>query len=131
MSVDTPTIIRPRVEFDEDVQQQIDEDGGDVTGEGWYCVRTAPFPCPADGCDYVAHFMTAAHRIVVWPDSDDPKLLREAHRAQAAGRQPRIAEYQAEFGPCIPWDLYVRLGRPVHAVRQQPPGWPPSFNPGP
>ena len=24
------------------------EDGGDH--EGWFCVRTDPFPCPASGC---------------------------------------------------------------------------------
>jgi hypothetical protein len=121
--------IAPRVDFDQDVDESVREDGGATVGDGWYCVRTNPFPCPAAGCDFVALFMTAAHRIVVWPSSDDPKILREAHRAQTVGRNPRIVEYSREFGPCIPWDLWIRIGKPVHGLLAEPSGWPPRFTP--
>ena len=36
---------------------------------GWYCVRTDPFLCPANGCTFVADFMTAAHLVLVWEDT--------------------------------------------------------------
>ena len=50
--------------------------------EGWHCVRTDPFPCPAAGCTFVAEFMTAAHLILVWQERDDPNLLKHAARAR-------------------------------------------------
>src|SRR5260370_28243499 len=75
-------------------------DGGDHVG--WWCVRTDPFPCPADGCTFVAEFMTAAHLILVWQEQDDPNLLKQAGRAPDAGRDPRV------------------LGSPAH-VRPRPP----------
>jgi len=56
--------------------------GADDHG-GWFCVRTNPFPCPANGCDFVAEFMTAAHLILVWEQRDDPNLLHHAQRAKA------------------------------------------------
>lgn len=114
------TPILTREDFDTDVDEALDKHGHEGVGEGWYCIRTSPFPCPAEGCTFVAYFMTAAHRVVVWPSDDDPAMLREAHRAQALGRTPRIVEYQQSFGPCLPWDLYRRLGNPVHGVREKP-----------
>ena len=50
-----------------------DDDSDDHAG--WWCVRTDPFPCPADGCGFVAEFMTAAHLVLVWQERDDPNLL--------------------------------------------------------
>ena len=64
------------------------EDGGDY--DGWFCVRTDPFPCPASGCTFVAEFMTAAHLILVWQELDDINLLRHAARARDVGRNPRV-----------------------------------------
>ena len=49
--------------------------------DGWFCVRTDPFPCPAPGCSFVAVFMTAAHLVLVWQERDDPNLHRHAQRA--------------------------------------------------
>src|SRR5262245_64367460 len=74
-----------------------DDPGADRSG--WFCVRTDPFPCPAAGCDFVAVFMTAAHLILVWEQRDDPNLLHHAQRAKEVGRNPRIDEYAASFGP--------------------------------
>ena len=74
-------------------------------------MRTDPFPCPADGCDYVAEFMTAAHLILVWQVSDDPNLLRHAQRAKEVGRNPRVIAYEQTFGPNQSTELLFFLVR--------------------
>ena len=91
------------------------EDGADH--RGWFCVRTDPFPCPAPGCSFVAVFMTAAHLILVWQESDDPNLLRHAARARDVGRNPRVVGYRAEFGPSASYYAWIAAGRPVHGVK--------------
>src|SRR4051812_39855980 len=103
----------PRVEFDSAVEVRREDDDADYSG--WYCVRTSPFPCPAGGCDFVAEFMTAAHLIIVWASKDDPMLLASAQNAVTVGRDPRVVEYEQAFGPCIAWDEWVTIGRPIHA----------------
>ena len=90
-------------------------DGGDH--DGWWCVRTDPFPCPADGCEFVAEFMTAAHLVLVWQEQDDPNLLKQAARARDVGRNPRIVGYRSEFGPSASYYAWLAAGRPVHGVR--------------
>ena len=86
---------------------------------GWYCVSTDPFPCPAEGCDYVAEFMTAAHLILVWEESDDPNLLRHAQRAKEVGRNPHVVQYEPDFGPSASYYAWEAAGRPVHGVRRE------------
>ena len=87
--------------------------------DGWWCVRTDPFPCPASGCSYVADFMTAAHLILVWEAQDDPNLLKQAARARDVGRNPRIVGYRADYGPSASYYAWIAAGRPVHGVRAQ------------
>jgi hypothetical protein len=99
----------------EDEQLWIDESGEDYAG--WYCVRTAPFPCPAAGCSFVAVFMTAAHLILVWEESDDPNLLRHAQRAKEVGRDPHVTAYEPSFGPSASYYAWEAAGRPVHGIR--------------
>ena len=84
---------------------------------GWHCVRTNPFPCPADGCPFVAEFMTAAHLILVWEDRDDPNLLRHAQRAKEVGRNPAVVQYTPVFGPSASYYAWEAAGRPVHGIR--------------
>jgi hypothetical protein len=84
---------------------------------GWFCVATAPFPCPAAGCSFVAEFMTAAHLILVWQERDDPNLLRHAERAKNVGRDPRVISYERSFGPSASYYAWEAAGRPVHGVR--------------
>jgi len=84
---------------------------------GWHCVRTDPFPCPADGCGFVAEFMTAAHLILVWENRDDPNLLRHAQRAKEVGRNPAVVEYAPTFGPSASYYAWEAAGRPVHGIR--------------
>jgi hypothetical protein len=101
-----------QVEEEEELWQ---EDGGDY--DGWFCVRTDPFPCPASGCRFVAEFMTAAHLILVWQELDDINLLRHAARARDVGRNPRVTGYRSEFGPSASYYAWVAAGRPVHGVK--------------
>lgn len=92
------------------------DDGGD-DHSGWFCVRTDPFPCPANGCSFVAEFMTAAHLVLVWEERDDPNLLWHAQRAKEVGRNPRVVPYENAFGPSASYYAWEAAGRPVHAVR--------------
>lgn len=92
-----------------------DDDAEDFAG--WWCLATRPWACSAVGCDFVAEFVTAAHLIVVWPERDDPELLNTAALAQKHDRDPRVVEYQPAFGPCIAYDRWQQLGRPVHSIR--------------
>jgi hypothetical protein len=100
--------------FDADELWEDDENGDH---DGWFCVRTDPFPCPASGCGFVAEFMTAAHLILVWEATDDPNLLKHAARARDVGRNPRVTGYRSEFGPSASYYAWVAAGRPVHGVR--------------
>jgi hypothetical protein len=79
-------------------------------------VRTDPFPCPAEGCEFVAEFLTAAHLIIVWPERDDPSLLRHCAAARDVGRNPRPTEYELAFGPACSYYAWEAAGHPVHAV---------------
>jgi hypothetical protein len=92
-------------------------DDGSGDRSGWFCVRTNPFPCPADGCTFVAVFMTAAHLILVWEQRDDPNLLHHAQRAKEVGRNPRIEAYEPAFGPSASYYAWEAAGGPVHGVR--------------
>ncbi len=100
-----------------DEEQELWTDDTDADHSGWFCVATAPFPCPASGCDFVAEFMTAAHLILVWEQRDDPNLLRHAQRAKEVGRDPRVVEYQSSYGPSASYYAWIAAGRPVHGIR--------------
>jgi hypothetical protein len=93
-----------------------DDPGADHAG--WFCVSTDPFPCPAEGCTFVAEFMTAAHLILVWEERDDPNLLRHAQRAKEVGRNPQVVRYEPSFGPSASYYAWEAAGRPVHGVRR-------------
>jgi hypothetical protein len=94
-------------------------DDGAEDHAGWHCVSTNPFPCPADGCGFVAEFMTAAHLILVWEERDDPNLLRHAERAKKVGRNPHVVEYEPGFGPSASYYAWEAAGRPVHGIRKK------------
>lgn len=116
-----PEIGRGTLTFEEqdlvqDEELWTDEGGDDY--DGWFCVRTDPFPCPAAGCSFVANFMTAAHLILVWQESDDPNLLRHAQRAVEVGRNPRVVPYERDFGPSASYYAWEAAGRPVHGIRR-------------
>jgi hypothetical protein len=106
-------VVDPGLAQDEDLWR--DDAGADH--QGWFCVRTDPFPCPAPGCDFVAVFMTAAHLILVWEQRDDPNLLHHAQRAKEVGRNPRIDAYEPSFGPSASYYAWEAAGGPVHGVR--------------
>ncbi len=105
-----------------DTDESVDDGLGDSDGD-WFCVRTDPFPCPGEGCSFVADYMTAAHLIVVWPRLDDPALLGAANNARAVGRNPRVIQYREDFGKAIPWDQWAQSGQRVHGRMDRPDGW--------
>ncbi len=104
-----------------DTEEWLWRDSGDDDHAGWWCVRTDPFPCPADGCSFVAEFMTAAHLVLVWQERDDPNLLWHAQRAKEVGRNPRVVSYASEFGPSASYYAWEAAGRPVHGVKGERP----------
>ncbi len=111
----TGTVILEDELVEQDERLWVDDNDDDYSG--WFCVRTDPFPCPADGCTFVADFMTAAHLVLVWEDRDDPNLLWHAQRALEVGRNPRVVGYERSFGPSASYYAWEAAGRPVHAVR--------------
>jgi hypothetical protein len=110
------TVVEEDVGFEVDEELWTDDTSGGHAG--WFCVATDPFPCPAEGCPFVALFMTAVHLILVWERRDDPNLLRHAQRAKEVGRNPRVVVYEPEFGPSASYYAWEAAGRPVHAVKQ-------------
>ncbi len=104
----------------QEVEEELwtDDSGQDYTG--WYCIATDPWPCPADGCPFVAMHITAAHLVICWPEMDDPNLLTHAQIAKEVGRNPRVTEYEPAMGAACSYYQWIAAGRPVHAVRQRP-----------
>jgi hypothetical protein len=105
------------VRYEELLEEELWTEAGGNEHEGWFCVRTDPFPCPARGCEFVADFMTAAHLILVWEERDDPNLLRHAQRAKEVDRNPHVVEYARSFGPSASYYAWEAAGRPVHGIR--------------
>jgi hypothetical protein len=110
------TVALEQLELAAEEELWSDDSGADHSG--WFCVRTDPFPCPAQGCPFVAQFMTAAHLILVWEERDDPNLLRQAQGAKEVGRNPRIVSYEPAFGPSASYYLWEAAGRPVHGIKR-------------
>lgn len=108
----------PEGDLDEEIEEELWTDDSGEDYAGWYCVRTEPFPCPAEGCEFIADFLTASHLVIVWPEIDDPSLLRHCAAARDVGRNPRPTEYERGFGPACSYYLWEAAGFPVHAVRK-------------
>ena len=115
--------LQPGVFLEEETALEAEEelwtDDSSEDHAGWFCVATDPFPCPADGCLFVALFMTATHLILVWERNDDPNLLRHAQRAKDVGRNPRVVVYEPSFGPSASYYAWEAAGRPVHGIRKE------------
>ena len=101
-----------------DTDEELDTGHDDTDYSGWFCLATDPWPCPQDGCDFVALHMTAAHMILVWPQKDDPELLFHAKRGMEVGRNPKVVEYEQDFGPCMSYYEWMANGRRVHGIRR-------------
>jgi hypothetical protein len=109
-----PMVDEPDIDQDEELWT--DDSGEDYAG--WYCVRTDPWNCPAEGCAFIANYLTASHLIIVWPEMDDPSLLRHAAAARDVGRNPKPAEYEKSMGPACSYYQWDAAGNPVHGVRK-------------
>ena len=95
--------LTPGVDYDVEEEIEID-DGSNEDFSGWFCIATDPWPCPfckQNGEIFFVEFATMNHKIIVFPEKDDPKLLSLAQVCQEVGRNPRIVEYEIGFGPCI------------------------------
>lgn len=113
IGVGTITDVEQDLGIDEELWT--DDSGTDYTG--WFCIGTNPWPCPAEGCSFVANHITAAHLVIVWPERDDPMLLQHAGIAKEIGRNPKVMEYEPGLGPACSYYQWEAAGRPVHAVR--------------
>lgn len=91
-----------------------DNDEDEIELEPWYCIRTEIWVCPNPDCDIYSNFVTADHLIVVWPEKDNPSILRHAADCVKAQRNPRIVEYEERFGACISYYEWEARGCPVH-----------------
>jgi hypothetical protein len=116
MEIEPGRVVVADEELAADEELWTDEGGDDHSG--WFCVRTDPFPCPAESCSFVANFMTAAHLVLVWQERDDPNLLWHAQRAKEVGRNPHVVAYVPSFGPSASYYAWEAAGRPVHGVRR-------------
>jgi hypothetical protein len=116
MEIEPGRVVLADEELVADEELWTDEGGDDHSG--WFCVRTNPFPCPAESCSFVANFMTAAHLVLVWQERDDPNLLWHAQRAKEVGRNPHVVGYEPAFGPSASYYAWEAAGRPVHGVRR-------------
>jgi len=114
ITIQDPIIVEPDVGIDEELWT--DDSGEDYSG--WYCVRTDPWPCPAAECSFVATHLTAAHLIIVWPEIDDPSLLRHSAAARDIGRNPKVETYEPAMGPACSYYQWDAAGNPVHGVRK-------------
>jgi hypothetical protein len=110
-------VLEDETSFETEEELWTDDPGADH--EGWFCVATDPFPCPAQACSFVAMFMTAVHLILVWQRRDDPNLLRHAQRALEVGRNPHVVTYDPSFGPSASYYAWEAAGRPVHGIREE------------
>lgn len=110
--------VDPLVDHEEGIDEDLWTDDSGEDYSGWYCVRTDPWNCPAEGCSFIARFLTAAHLVIVWPELDDPSLLRHAAAARDVGRNPKVDVYEPAFGPATSYYQWEAAGHPVHAVRK-------------
>ena len=115
MEIEPGRVVLADEELVADEELWADEGGDDHSG--WFCVRTDPFPCPAENCSFGADFMTAAHLVLVWQERDDPNLLWHAQRAKEVGRNPHVVAYEQSFGPSASYYAWEAAGGPVHGVR--------------
>lgn len=72
---------------------------------GWFCLAIAPWSCRGCGEEFVHSNVIIEeggdHLIVVWPEPDDPSLLRAAEKRKKRGSDPQIVEYEKSMGKCI------------------------------
>ena len=82
---------------------KLDDGSNDGDFEGWFCIATDPYPCPGKNCSFIARHLTSLHKIIVWPEMDDPEILEMAKILKEMGRNPKIVEYEVSMGECISW----------------------------
>lgn len=76
-------------------------DTGSTGSTGWFCLKIPPWVC--EGClseiEYVTHEPGGrGHLIVVWPEKDDPEMLKIAADLKDEGVAPKVVEYKKPMG---------------------------------
>lgn len=71
---------------------------------GWFCLRIDPWVC--EGCRhwFLYHMYepeTGGHLVVVWPQEDDPTMLKLAERLRQEGDGAKVVEYKLLMGKHI------------------------------
>ena len=85
---------------------------------GWFCVATDPFPCPADGCTFVAMFMTAAHLILVWEHVTTRTCSATRSGRRRSGATRGSCATSRRSAPSASYYAWEAAGRPVHGIRK-------------
>lgn len=83
--------------------ERVDDDSTDDEYDDWYCIKVRAGRCAGCGQPYSHVIDTAYHRIVVWPEKDDPSLLKVAAEAGRANVNPRVVSYEQALGRCVSW----------------------------
>jgi hypothetical protein len=91
--------------------EKVVADSGDADFSGWFCIATEPYACPCGQA--TVSFCTVAHIILVWPTMDDPRMIEMARFLKSEDkRNPRIVEYENEFGKCISYYKFKATRKP-------------------
>ena len=112
---------RGSIVFEEQIVQdeELWHDDDSADRDGWFCVRTDPFPCPAAGLHVRrdVHDRGAPDPLLAGERRPEPAASRA--RARDVGRNPRIVGYQSDYGPSASYYAWIAAGRPVHGIRAQ------------
>lgn len=79
------------------------DDGTPSDGQGhWFCLKVPAFKCEDCGRSY-SHINDPErhHAVVVWPDFDDPALLRLVQSQRDLGVKVEIKLYEKALGRCV------------------------------
>lgn len=93
----TATVLLDRPDTDTDDGSGSGSENGD-----WVVLKGKPWSC---GCGASGPYMAESevpHRIIVWPSSEDPNLVKIRKRIKAEdGEETSVMAYEQSMGPCV------------------------------
>lgn len=97
-------------------KDDVDESYDDTDYSDHYCIRITPHKCR---CGTVVEFVETGlttpfvvleeHVVVVWPEIDDPMILKAANLCLKGGADPHIIRYEKSFGQAVEWSDNLQL----------------------